>query len=161
MAKQLLRPNAELDLLTQDELRGVLEEIVSGYLRPPQRIRNPAGVDLDGSGNGTVLAYQVEAGMRFTLTRLEVTADGYTAYAPYNPTPAGGIDIYVDGQWRDGVPFGGTTGYVLPVVYTQSESRAISLADGALLTVVVHAGPASTGLLVNACGILEPLAPVL
>lgn len=161
MAEFTIKPNGTLDLLTQEELRTVLKEVAAGYLRPPEPIRNPAGVNLDASGNGTVQAYVVEPGMRFTLTRLEVSADGYSARAPFNPTPQGGLDIYVDGQWRDGVPFGASTGYILPLVYTESKGRAIVAMDGSIFTIVVGGGPASTGLLVNVCGILEPLQPVL
>jgi hypothetical protein len=160
VAKFTIKPNAELDLLTQDELRTVVTETISGYLRPPSRMRVPAGVSLDGSGDGTVDAYRVEAGMRFVLTRLEVTADGYTAAVPFNPVTQGGIDIYVDGQWRDGFPIGGGTGYVLPAVYVEGHRTAIEAADGSLFTLVVGGGPASTGLTVNVCGFLSPIEPV-
>lgn len=159
---QTLKPNAQLDLLTKEELQQVASEMLSGYLRPEQRIRNPAGVDLDGTGAGTVAeAYRVEAGMRFVLTRMEVSADGYTARSPYSPMAQGGIDIYVNGQWRDGTPFGASTGFIIPLVYTQSESRAIVAEDGDVFTVLVAGGPASTGLLVALCGILEPMIPVV
>ena len=96
--------------------------------------------------------------MRFVVTRIEFQPDGYTMAAPYST--AGSIDIYVDGQWRDGVQFGGTSGYVLPVVYVESETRAIVLQDGAQLEIVVAGGPASVGLNVAACGFLAPLPPV-
>ncbi len=163
MAKFTLKPNAELDLLTKEELRTELQEVLSGYLRPPQLIRNPSGIDLDSNGDGTVDAYQVEAGMRLTITRIEFTADGYRFAEPY-VAATGGIDIYVDGQWRDGVPFGTAAAVAtiaLPWVYTESQSRAIVCADGAHVTIVVDGGPASTGLTVNLCGILEPLQPVI
>ena len=160
--KQQLKPNAELDLLTEAELRSVVEEVASGYLRPPQRIRVPGGLALDGSGNAAVTpVYVVEAGMKFVLTRIEFIPDGYTMRAPATVT-SGGIDLYVDGQWRDGVPFGSGSGQVgsLPCVYTQSESRAVEAEDGAQLEVAVAGGPASRGLAIAVVGFLFPLPPV-
>ena len=42
-----LRAGAVLDVLTQDELKTVLEEVASGYLRDPYRVRiNAGGVTL-------------------------------------------------------------------------------------------------------------------
>lgn len=160
--KQTLRPNAELDLLTKEELRDVLTEIVSGHNRPPERIRHPGGVTLDGSGNAPLTGiYRVEAGMRAIVTRIEFFLDGYSMRSPFNPTPAGGIDIYVDAQWRDGFPFGGSTGFILPAVYTEARERAIVAEDGAHMQIQVGGGPASTGLTVALCGILVPIEPVL
>ena len=159
---QQLKPNAELDLLTRDELRDVLTEIVSGHNRPPQRIRHPGGITLDGSGNGALTGiYRVEAGMRAIVTRVEFFLDGYSARAPFNPTVAGGIDLYVDGQWREGWPVGGSTGFILPAVYTESKDRAIVIEDGALLQIQAGALATSTGLTVNVCGLLFPIEPVL
>ncbi len=163
MALQTLRPNAELDLLTKEELQQVVSELLSGYLRPPERLRAPSGVQLS-AGGATVAApgavvYTVEPGMRLILTRVEFFLDGYTALAPY--TSAGGIDLYVDGQWRDGFPFGGTSGFILPATYTESKDRAIVLQDGSQLSVHVGGGPANGGLTVNVCGILLPLQPVV
>lgn len=160
--KQQLRPNAELDLLTKEELRTVTSEVLSGYLRPPERIRHPGGLDLDGSGNSTLTGiYRVEAGMQAIITRIEFALDGYSMRAPYNPTQQGGVDIYENGQWRDGFPFGGSTGFILPAVYTESRERAIAISDGSLLQIQVGGGPVSTGLTVAVCGVLLPIEPVL
>lgn len=163
--KQTLRPNAELDLLTQEELRSVVTEVISGYLRPPRSLRVPDGVDLDANGDGTVTCYTCEAGMRFTVTRMEFSADGYNGReTPWNPATLGGVDLYVDGQWRDGIQWGNTSvatvGH-LPAVYTESKDRAIVMEDGAVLTAIVENGPASVGFLVATCGWLEPLQPVV
>lgn len=160
--KTEIRAGAQLDLLTQEEMRSLLEEVASGYLRPPQRIRVPGGLVLDGSGNAAVTpVYVVEAGMKFVLTRIEFIPDGYTMRAPATVS-SGGIDIYVDGQWRDGVPFGSGSGQVgsLPCVYTQSESRAVEAEDGAQFEVAVAGGPASKGLGIAVVGFLSPLPPV-
>lgn len=160
--KQQLRPNAELDLLTEAELRSVVEEVASGYLRPPQRIRVPGGLSLDGTGAAAITpVYVVEAGMKFVLTRMEFKPDGYTMRSPFTVS-SGGIDVYVDGQWRDGVPFGSGSGQVgsLPCLYTQAESRAVEAEDGAQLEVAVAGGPASTGITVAVVGFLFPLPPV-
>ena len=157
---QQLRPNAELDLLTQDELRSVVTEIVSGYLRPPQEFRHPGGLELDNTGAGTGNLTRAEAGMVYIVTRLEIIPDGYTMRAPWNPTVQGGIDLYVDGQWRDGTPFGGSSGYILPIVYTQSESRAVRFHDGAVLSIQVKGGPTSVGINVAVCGFRSPMPPV-
>ena len=160
--RQQLKPNAELDLLTEEELRTVLTEVVSGYLRPPQRVRHPGGLELDNTGASTLTGiYRVETGMRMIVTRIEFALDGYSARVPYNPVAQGGVDLYVDGQWRDGFPVGGSTGYILPATYTESHRSAIAIEDGALLQVQVAGGPASTGLTIAVCGWLEPLEPVL
>lgn len=162
MAKFTIKPNAELDILTAEELRTVTKEVLSGYLRPPERIRAPQGFSLNGSGNAPITGvYRVEAGMRAIVTRIEFDLDGYSMRAPYNPSVQGGVDIYVDNQWRDGFPFGSTTGYILPAVYTESRERAIVLEDGALLQIAVAGGPASTGFTVSVCGVLLPMQPVI
>lgn len=160
--KQTLRPNAELDLLTKEELRAVVSEELSGYLRPPERIRAPHGFALSASGaGGPTGVYRVDAGMRAIITRIEFDLDGYSMRSPYNPSAQGGVDIYADGQWRDGFPFGASTGYILPAIYTESRERAIVIEDGALLQVQIAGGPASTGFTVNVCGILLPMQPVI
>lgn len=159
--KTVLKPNAELDLLTQEELRAVLAELVSGYLRPPVFTRDPAGVTLNGSGAGTVTFAAVDAGMIFIVTRIEFAADGYNARAPYNPAAEGGIDLYVNGEWRDGYQFGSTTGGLLPATYTQSESRAVRMFGGDILTATIAGGPASTGFTAALCGLLAPEPPVI
>jgi len=159
--KHVLKPNAELELLTQDELRAALSELVSGYLRPPTFTRDPAGVKLDGSGDGTVTFQAIDAGMIFVVTRMEFFVDGYDSRAPFSPAGQGGLDIYVNGQWRDGYQFGGTTGGLLPATFTQSESRAIRMFGGDVLTVGVLGGPASTGFSAALCGLLTPEPPVL
>lgn len=157
MAKFEIKPGAELDVLTRDELHVELQETISGYLRPPVWIRNPAGVILDGSGDGTVApAYVVDAGMEFTFTRAEFFVDGYTAANPFTAS-SGGIDIYVDGTWRDGYPF--SAGLLLPGTYTETQSKAIHCFGGAEITVVVTGGPASKGFSVAVCGYLAPLEP--
>lgn len=153
-----------IDTLTREELHGELEafgsEFVAGYLRPPEWREIPAGVDLDGSGNAAAFElYTVEVGYEFVLTRLEIFPDGYSQEAPFNPGTQGGLDIYRDGRWRDGVPFGGTTGFTLPIVYTQSVGRAIHAQGGQELTLKVTGGPASTGLNCLTCGFLKPLPP--
>ena len=155
---------AEIDTLTReefhDEMRAFGQEFVAGYLRPPEWREIPGGVDLDSSGNAAAFElYTVETGYEFVLTRLEIQPDGYTQESPYNPSTQGGLDIYRDGRWRDGVPFGGTTGFTLPVVYSQTVGRAIRALDGAQLTLKVTGGPASTGLNVLTCGFLTPLPP--
>lgn len=159
--KQTLKPNAELDILTRAELHAEIVGLASGYLRPPEAARHPGGIELDGSGNSILTGiYRVEAGMRFFLTRVEFALDGYSARAPYNPSVQGGIDLYVDGQWRDGYPFGGSSGGVLPVTYTKARVQSVMALDGALIQAQVLGGPASTGLTIAVCGILEPIEPV-
>lgn len=161
MAKTILKPNAELDLLSEDELRAVLGEFVSGYLRPPDFTRDPNGVDLDGSGDGSVTFAAIEAGHIFIVTRMEFSVDGYDSRAPFNPSSEGGIDLYVNGQWRDGYQFGGTSGGLLPATYVESESRAIRMFGGDIMTVTVGGGPASTGFSVALCGLLTPEPPIV
>lgn len=158
--KQPLKPGMELDLLTKDELEEVMVGLVSGYLRPPRAIREPSGVKLDSSGTGSFTAYTVEAGMELVLTRIEFSLDGYNARSPYQPA-SGGIDLYANEQWRDGIPF--ASGFTLPGVYTESDSRAIRLYGGQHLTVKVNAlaAVANVGFRVAVCGFLAPLEPEL
>ncbi len=159
--KAQLRAGAELDLLTQDELREVLSDFAESFQnRPLRRLRVPAGVALDGSGNGDVRPYRVETGYRLVLTRIEISLDGYTAAAPYNPSAQGGVDVYVDDHWRDGIPIGGNTGYILPTVYTQGDDTAIVADQDALLKIRITGGPVSTGAIVNVCGFLVPIPNV-
>lgn len=158
--KQSLKPgNMELDLLTKEELEETITGLLSGYLRPPQRVREPSGVKLDGSGTGSFTAYTVEAGYQFVLTRIEFSLDGYSARTPYAPA-SGGIDLYVGDQWRDGFPF--SSGLVLPATYTESESRAIVIYGGQHLTVKVNAlaAVANVGFRVAVCGLLAPLGNI-
>jgi hypothetical protein len=159
--KTVIKAGAELDLLNADELRTVLSEVMAGQTRPRRHLTVPSGVALDANGLGTVKAYRVETGYRFALTRLEVTLDGTDMASPYNPGAAGAVDVYVDGRWRDGVPIGGSTGYILPVVLTTAPGQAIVCDDDALIEVRITGGPASTGALVTTSGLLDPIDPSL
>lgn len=123
--------------------------------------RDPGGVTLDASGDGTVTFAPVDAGMIFAVTRIEFKPDGYTSGAPFNPGSAGGIDLYVNDQWRDGYQFGSTSGGSLPATYTEAESRAIRMFGGDVLTAVVSGGPASSGFNAALCGLLSPEPPAV
>lgn len=153
----------ELDLLTKEDIESVLDERVSGWLRPPNRTRIPGGVRLDGSGNGTITAYTVEPGMEFILTRAEFRVNGTTggsAATPFNPASAGGIDILVNGDWRDGYAFGGSpSAGSLPAVWTENPDRTIVLYGGDILTYKIVGGPASLGFVANTIGLLKASSP--
>lgn len=155
------------DVLTKDELREVMLEVASGYLRPPENDLIEAAVTLDGSGDGTVEVYRVRVGYEFFVNRLTFAPTGYSFDSPY--TTAGGLNLYRgnpssasgNADLVDGYQFGGTTGNSLPAVLTESQSRAIILRDGQPLFLQVVGGPANGSLLVHGHGLLSPLAVAL
>ena len=110
--KFTLKPGAEFEVATADEIRAVMEETVSGYLRPPGRVRIEQTIKLDGSGNGTAQVAQAEAGYVYLINRLiaepwSATTGAYSFAAPYIPSTTGGLDLKLDDKdVVDGYQFG-------------------------------------------------------
>lgn len=154
MAKVRLSAGQELDVLNSDELKTTLEETLSGYLRQPRRVRIEQAFALDGSGDGSLVVYQALAGMQFLLNRLIVILAGYTYESPYSAT-SGGVNVYrgtVAGDLVDGYSFGSGAGS-LPATMTYSDSQAIEVSDGEILTVQVLAAAASGSIIVHGHGL--------
>lgn len=163
MAKVRIAAGEELDILNKEELESFFDEKVSGYLRPPNRTRIPGSVRTDNTGKGTIVAYTVEQGFEFVVTRIEFSVNGSTgssAASPFNPGSAGGIDILVNGQWRDGYAFGGNpSAGSLPATWVESVDRTIVCYGGDVLSYLITGGPASLAFLANTVGFLKALAP--
>lgn len=95
--KQKLAPNAELDILTQDELAQTLKvaiaELQSGFSRPAETRRDFNTTLLDGSGNSgipgavgnpnPVPVFEFPMGHTFALHRLTVQFEGVTFGTKY------------------------------------------------------------------------------
>lgn len=161
-----LQPGQELDFVTPDELRQILREVASGFLRPPQTIRpveaialNAAGNSIRANGDKTASAaavavdlFECPVGYRFRLHRMTVKPDGFTFGAPFT-NAAGFLDIEQGGLMRDGISFN-TPG--LPVVWSAGTADGIDYSNGDVVRVLVSGGPASTSLSIRMQGTLEP-----
>lgn len=153
-----IQAGAELDVLTQDELRTVLEETLSGYLRPPYRDRVIAGGSTDDDGSMLVVAYTVRRGFQFLLNRLEILPAGdYSWAAPYEPMDQGAVQILRNGEIVTGYPFGGGSGGSLPAELVDTSSHAIDFVDGEVVQVQIIGGPASTPFLLLGFGHVSPM----
>lgn len=150
-----------LETLTQEELRTVLEELASGYLRDPFRDRIDAGGTTTAGGALQTGIYKPKQGYRFRLQRLAVIVDGYTYASPYNPGTQGCLQILRGTRNAnlvvDGYAFGGSTGGTLPATYVESSSKAIDVVSGEELYLQVVGGPASKSVSIIGHGQLEPL----
>lgn len=156
MARVKIAAGEEFDVLNADEMRTIATELLSGYLRPPQWFEAPAAVTLSSGGAGMSHAVRVPAGMELLLTRIEMVQANYAAGTPYSNS-TGGIDLYVNDIWRDGVPF--SSGFTLPGTYTEAESRCVRPRDGSEVKVGITGGPASVAISLLVCGLLTPLTP--
>lgn len=164
--KQRLVANAELDLLTADELRTLLQEYASGWLRPPQTIRPSGTIALDASGDSSPAVggdanvgdavYMVPAGLRFRLHRIGIFPDGVVFGTPF--TAANGyVEIQRGDRAIDGFGFQvGSAG--LPRVLTWGKDDAPEYAGNEKIGVLINAGPANTNVRVHLQGTLE--API-
>lgn len=152
----VLKPGAELDLLTRDELHAELVEVASGYLRPPRRTRFVQGGVTDTDGVVTIPVLDVQQGYVFELTRMVIDVSGKTFGSPYTSS-SGYWNILLNGELVDGDNMSGG----LPSIYTESESRAIYVFGGEQLALYLNAGSglASTGVMIRGQGVLTPLPP--
>jgi hypothetical protein len=163
--QKTLRVGEKLDLefLTQEELEEVLDERLSGYLRPPQPLKDTASVALDSSGNTTVAGvtrgipiYRVPAGYRAAIHRLAVIPEGaYTFGSPY--TNAGAyLEIHNQGITEDGISLA-STGPGIPQVWSAGVADAIYLDNLDVLSILISGGPASINVKINIRGTIRPL----
>lgn len=153
--KTTLKAGAELDVLTMNELRTVVEELVSGYLRPPAEARPDSGLQLAGGVTAGIFdLYVVDAGMQFRLTRLFVTVNNATFGVPV--AASGGIDVYRgSGSINDALD--GTPFTSLPQIATWSRSNGPLFRDGEIVRVGITGAPAGAQVFARAKGYLEPL----
>lgn len=161
-----IKAGEQLDVLTQDELRTVLGEVLSGYLRSPYRVRFVEAGTTDADGDVLIAnVAQARAGFELRVLRLTILVDGYSFSDPYSPAEEGAVTLIRGGAGiqagdeQDGFGFGGSSGESLPVVYTESEARAFDLRDQETLQVQVAGGPASTGVTIFGHGLMIPLPP--
>jgi hypothetical protein len=152
----VLKPGAELDLLTREELHAELVEVASGYLRPPERRRFVEGGTTDANGIVTIPVLTVQQGYVFELTRLVIAPSGKTFGNPYTSS-TGYWNLLLNGEMVDGDNMTGG----IPSIYTESESRAIYVFGGEQLQLHLNAGSglASTQIMVRGQGVLTPLPP--
>lgn len=166
--KVSLKPGAELDVLTQDELEDSLAAALSGFSRPPQTEEDFATFTLDSSGNSVltgsatnvaVAVYTVQVGYDFSLHRLTVEAatatTAYTVAAPYT-NGSGGIAIYRNGRFVDGLNLASG----LPMVFTYGGDAPIFRSRDRVELLVIG-GPANGFVTVNVQGTLESGTPAL
>src|SRR5581483_4856624 len=161
-----LQAGQELDFVTPDELRQILREVASGFLRPPQTVRPVAAIALNAGGNSvlpsgsaagsaaavTVSLYEVPVGYRFRLHRMTIKPDGFTFGAPFT-NAAGFIDIVQGELMRDGISFASPG---LPAVWSAGTADGIDYSTGDYVRVSVSGGPPSTNLSIRMQGTLEP-----
>lgn len=157
----------EFEVLTQDELRTVLDETLSGYLRSPYRVRIVENGVTDSSGNCLIEdVAKSRAGMALLVLRLTIGAQGFTFASPFNTGGAvqliragGGAQA---GDVMDGTLLGNTgepNEQTLPWVYTESRDRAIDIRDQETLQVQIIGGPHSTPITIFGHGVMVPLPP--
>lgn len=158
MAKVVIKPGEEFDILTADELREIALETLSGLRRPAQIVRPIESVALDGSGNANGLTngcpiYKVPMGYEFLLHRLEVFPEGYTFGVPYTSS-TGYLNIIAGQRHRDGLPF---TAPGIPRIWSAGDEDAIDARNGEVIRVDFFGGPVSTNILVRAQGTLQSI----
>jgi hypothetical protein len=142
-----LQAGAELDLLTEAELRGALDDARQAFAADLAADRGRtirAGDMQPTSAAGYLLlqsVYRVPAGLELALHRLLVTADGYTPAAPY--TNANGyLQVLRSGEVVDFTNLTGTGS--IPILSTDPDSQASRFRNGETIDVELVGGPAST-----------------
>lgn len=159
--KQKLTAGAELDLLTEQELRTTIEELVSGYLRPTSPRRDEDGALAPATGDLTLALPPVPRGMEIIYTRVIVEAPG-SAFTPATPYNAAGAYIAImrsDIELLDFVSLVAGAGGGIPYRFGPwSDSNGIRVRDGEQLRALIHVPPvAGTGLVLRGEGFLSPL----
>jgi hypothetical protein len=165
--KVKLTSGAELDVLTQEEVRELLQEFASGYLRPPQTARPVGGIPLNASGNscrsvaaqaGTAAAlpvdlYSVPIGYSFRLHRMTFKPDGFTFGVPFT-NATGFIDINRGELMQDGISLNSPG---MPVVWSAGTADGIFYDNGEHVFATISGGPASVNVSVRMQGTLQPI----
>lgn len=161
-----LKSGAEIDFLTQDELHQTMQEMLSGFMRPPQTARPISSVPLNASGNscrdnnaqtGTAAGllfpvFKVPLGYRFRLHRATFHPDGTTFGAPFTST-TGYLDIARGDLMQSGISFASPG---LPYIWSAGTADGIDYQDGEEVQILVSGGPASKTLSVRMQGTLDP-----
>jgi hypothetical protein len=154
--RQLLKPGAELDLLTPGEAKSLFDELAARLAQRPATVRAEKDALTDAAGAVSFAVYQVPSGMAFHLTRLVVTIDGFTPAAPFT-----GAGAYLE-ILRNDVPVdfaslvAGSDG--LPrKFFAEGLDSSAYYANGDAVAVRIVAGPANTRLLARLQGLLEPV----
>lgn len=88
--RQVLKPGQPIDFLTPDELYDALPQS-----RQDTRIREPAGIPLDGTGSGVGDVYVVPAGYEFEARRVVMVLTGNI---PSDPN-TGNVVLNAAGKW--------------------------------------------------------------
>jgi hypothetical protein len=164
--KTKLVSGAELDVLTEDELRTVLTETLSGYLREPYRVRFAGGGVTTSLGALTVdVNPAARPGFMLLVNVIVVNVAGYTYASPYNPGTQGALVLLRSpgphssvGMIERGYAFGGSSGGSLPCYYSSGDDRAIDLRDQERLQLQFTGGPASSSIVISGHGTMIPLA---
>lgn len=164
--KAVLKPGAELDILTKDELaetlRTLRDELKSGYGRDAVLWRDFNSTKLDANGNSGIVGvpitqnpspvnlYRGKAGQTIILHRLAITAEGIafaTTYTGYLYLMRG--DRMIDfANLANGFP--------IVFLYT---SNAPWYTDQEAIQIQVSGGPPSTNLVIDAQGTIAGLVP--
>lgn len=156
-----LKPNAELDILTREELRKELEAITDRLAYHPAVVRLEEDGATDAGGELELAIYRPPAGMEFRLTRCYVVAEGFTPAVPFN-----GAGAFLE-LLRAGVPVDGVSlvaaaanGGQIPIMLVDADSpdSAQVYFNGEDVAIRLTNGPASTRIGVRAQGILHPIA---
>lgn len=152
--RQVLKPGEELDFLVREELQEVAEELLSGYLRPPDPIRPQNGEVTDASGDAVIELYRVVTGYQALITRLVVEVSGYN---PTSTPPAGYAYLLRSNELIDFVDFADG----VPAVGTWNESNAPRFYSTERVILQVYGAPADTAIVCRAQGFLLPQPELL
>jgi hypothetical protein len=164
--KVKLQAGQELEFVTPGELHQIMQEVLAGYLRPPQTVRPIGSVNLNASGNscrsqavntGTAAAvaidlYEIPVGYRFRLHRMVVKPDGFTFGVPFT-NGAGFLDILRGDLMYDGISFASPG---LPQIWSAGTADGIDYANGDVVRLLVSGGPPSVNLAIRMQGTLSP-----
>lgn len=167
MAKFRLKPGEEWELVTPEELRATMAEVLSGHARGPLTFVIEENILLDSNGNTsitglastngvTVPLYQVDAGFKFRIHRIQFNPDGYNEGNPFQSS-TGYVQIRRGGRRVDGAPLGSSYGGGLPVGFTYGTADAPLYQNGQNIDCLIYSGPPSTAVQVDIEGTLEPL----
>lgn len=159
--KAKLTAGAEIDFLTEDEMRRVLKDMEADRREiEPTDVRATESGATNAAGGLVIDVYKVPSGRRFRLTRVIVLADGYTPVAPYQNAAAYlNIRRGAGGQIVDFLPLTAASGGGIPAKGEYGDAQAPQFVNVEEVTIELVGGPASTGLTVFVQGGLQPRVP--
>lgn len=162
--KVKLVAGSEVDLVSPEELRTVLDEVVEKFRRSDsEHVRAELQAYTDGTGAVAIAAYQVPIGMKFRAARIVVSADGFSFAAKFT-NAAGAVEVRrgdVNGQLVDGVNLNpsaaaGDQSVGIPWVEAYSSDNRPEFKNGEVIVVKTIAGPPNTNVQVLVEGDLYP-----